>query len=142
MEDVVSLSEDFKKKMAVFISIKENDKLVVADGNLYIDNNSLYIQPLTRWWYGQGRITTMIMIQNELDTYSSFINFVRGAYLNKNTIASHYAKLHEIHTHHIDIVNGIISGLTHLKKTYSECTIMTDKLNIEISKLNHLPKII
>ena len=70
MSDVLSLSDDFQNKFSVLTNLEPGEKLTVYEGRLHKDSNSVYLQPITRWWEGQGRERNLNFIENEAEFWA------------------------------------------------------------------------
>lgn len=141
MSDVLSLSDDFQNKFAVLTNLELGEKLTVYEGTLYKDANSVYIQPITRWWEGQGRERNLNFIENEVDAYISFLNFVRGAYYSYKCAYREKNQLLNVYIEHYEVIENIVKGLLVLTQTYKDSPEIESSLGKITKKLNHIPKI-
>ena len=141
MSDVISLSDDFQNKFSVLKNLEPYEKLTVYEGCLCKDSNSTYVQPFTRWWGGQSREMTVDYIKNEIETYMSFLNFVRGAYYSSKCAQREKSQLLSIYEEHYIVIENTVKGLLVLVTTYKDSPDIENLLGKIIKKLNHIPKL-
>lgn len=141
MSDVFCLSEEFQQKFAVLINLEDGEKLSLYDNRLHKDTNSSYLQPITRWWSNQGRSNIVEYIKNELETYLSFLEFVRGAHYSSKCAPRERTQLFTIYNNHLNIVKNIIQGINTVIRTYSNSVNIVNELNKMIQKLTYIPKL-
>jgi len=141
MSDVLSLSDDFQNKFSVLTNLEPGEKLTVYEGRLHKDSNSLYLQPITRWWEGQGRERNLNFIENEVDAYVSFLNFVRGAYYSSKCAYREKSQLLNVYREHYQVIENIVKGLLVLTTTYQDSPNIETSLGKITKKLNNIPKI-
>lgn len=124
---IVELDKTFeiqKKKLNLFFSIKEGDKIMedANGGVLYIEPPS-YLQSIKRWWYGENRTSTF----NHLDHY--FVEFIRFLDSILNIINErNKSKVSPLGYAVCKYINEIIPGIDVLKKTYPNYTQLHDKI--------------
>jgi hypothetical protein len=141
MSDVLSLSDDFQNKFAVLTNLELGEKLTVYEGRLHKDANSVYLQPITRWWDGQGRETNLHFIEKEIEAYISFLNFVRGAYYSSKCAYREKSQLVNVYREHYEVIENIVKGLLVLAQTYKDSPEIESSLGKITKKLNHIQKI-
>ena len=124
---IVELEKTFqlqKKKLNLFLSIKEGDKIMEdTEGQvLYLEPPS-YFQSIKRWWYGENKTRTF----DHLDCY--FIEFMRFLDSILNFINErNKSKVSPLGLAVCKYINAIIPGIHVLKKTYPNYTQLHDKI--------------
>jgi hypothetical protein len=141
MSDVLSLSDDFQNKFAILSNLELGEKLTIYGGRLHKDTNSGYLQPITRWWDGQGRERILNFIEEEIDAYTSYLNFVRGAYYSSKCAYREKSQLLNVYREHYEVIENIVKGLLVLSQTYQDSPDIETSLGKITKKLNHIPKI-
>lgn len=141
MSDVISLSDDFQDKFSVLTNLQSGEKLVIQNSILHKDSNSTYLQPFTRWWGNQGRNNIIDYIQSEIETYISFLNFVRGAHFSSKCAPREKTQLLHVYEENMTFINEIINGMQALKVTYESSIDIVTNFSFLIEKLTHIPKL-
>lgn len=98
---------------------KENDKIMIWDNKIYIDNYDWYYQPIIRFITGQSRITIQTYISKEFNAYiSNILNVINKikTYLPKTH--DKYNSLNELLDRNIIFILKILPGLKLLRKSY------------------------
>lgn len=141
MSDVISLSDDFQEKFSVLTNLKSGEKLIIENSMLHKDSTSTYLQPFTRWWGNQGRNNIIDYIQSEIETYISFLNFVRGAHFSSKCAPREKTQLLHVYEENMTFINEIINGMQALKVTYESSIDIVTNFSFLIEKLTHIPKL-
>jgi len=100
---------------------KENDKIMIWDNKIYIDNYEWYYQPFIRFITGQSRITIQTYMGNEFNAYiTNILNIITKikAYLPKTH--DKYSLLNDLLNRNIALITKILPGLKLLRKSYEE----------------------
>ncbi len=124
LEDLETEYEKQKNKLDIFISMKENDKLMenTSQKVLYIEPPG-YFQFLKRWWYGEDKQTTF----NHLDKYfTSFIRFLDNilGFVKTDNIINILPLGNKV----CKFINCIIPGIHVLKATYPNYIELHNKI--------------
>ena len=141
MSDVIGLSDDFQKKFSVLVNLEVGEKLAIYEGCLCKDASSTYVQPITRWWGNQGRENNIKYIDNEIESYTNYLRFVRGAHFSVKCAQRDREHLLRVYNEHTVFIETIIKGLEILKQTYSDSSNIVKKLEALVKKLKHIPKL-
>lgn len=141
ISDVTALSDDFITKFQVITDLKENEKLIIYDEKIYLDNNFKMLQPFTRWWNNYNRNQVVHFIKEEMSTYLSFLEFVREAYKDVKTSRHYSNELYNIYKKHLQFIGLFIKGINAMMVTYKDDEDIVDKLKKINEYLNYIPKI-
>lgn len=115
--------------LQIIKQIKENDKLALikdlGSQTISVDNNG-YLTPITRWYNGYNRSSTIEYLENltiKIENISKFLN--EGSHITQNKLLSKNLEDSKI-------------GFENLKKTYENDSINFAKINIIIEKLENI----
>ena len=132
--------------MKIISEIKDSDKLLTNSTCLEIDTR--YIQSIQRWWYDDGRDSTLIKIGDIIDRIFEYIdkNYTSNNTENKNNNFDE-DKSHLFQRIHRSLLNSI-RGLENLKSTYkndiktiSQIDLINEKINIRVERMSAKIKI-
>ena len=123
---------EFKKKINVFLTLQEGDKLY-KDHNtdiLFIDNYTNF-QFLRRWWYGESREKTFIYIDTLFTDFIKYLDKIL-AFIRTHMFSSVIEKLSK---QICEYILKIIEGLHNLKLTYITEPKLVNKISAIIMTL-------
>lgn len=116
--------------------IKKNDKLTTTGEKIGIDNSGT-LQPVVRYYYGEGRDATMSHIEKLSEQIFTFLNkTIKVARQNKNIVFSVHQKSdinNQLRQLWLEL-SGAIKGLENLKITYSNDASTESRIEQVIDK--------
>ena len=139
MTDVYSLSEDFTEKFEVICDMMEGDKLILEEDKLIKDECSSFTQPFTRWWNNQNRYDIIQYIEEQVDSYLSFLKFVYGAHKSQKTPGKERRQLLNIYKKHKNFIAEMVKGLESMGMTYGNTEDISTRITKVINNLQYLP---
>lgn len=139
MSDVFSLSDDFKEKFEVLCTIQEGEKLMLCEGKLLKDDSMRIAQPFTRWWNNQNRYDIITQLEEDFESYLSFLKFVWGAHKSPKTAPREKRQLLNMYKVHKSMISKIVTGIGCMSITYANTTDIHNRLASLIKDLRYLP---
>lgn len=139
MSDVFSLSDDFKEKFEVLCTIQEGEKLILCEGKLLKDDSMRITQPFTRWWNNQNRYDIISQLEEDFESYLSFLKFVWGAHKSQKTAMRERRQLLNMYKVHKSLISKIVTGIGCISITYADTTDINNRLAQLIKDLRYLP---
>lgn len=100
--------------------IKQNDKLIIVNKILHVDNR--YLQPVFRWYSADNRYDTIDFITNVINEGIEFSRTLEHPIFNVDTIKE-------------ELTNAI-NGLDKLSATYKLDNLVIAKIDILKEKIN------
>lgn len=142
--------EEILLNLNIISQIRENEKLCCPNNeNLAIDTSSSYFQPLQRYWRGDSRCKTIEIITKVIDDTLTFTDKTLNNEINTDKNNKYFAEdnSHLLHRFLLNMQTAI-KGLENLRITYtndipmqSKITLLIEKLQMRVSKINGLLKI-
>ena len=111
--------------LKVISKIDNNSKIIIRNGNIYIDNANPWYQFAKRWMFGDDRYGTIQFIKTIIQTSFNYSNTLSLKY--KNSQDKHTLSILE--TMKSDFTNSMV-GIEKLKQTYNEDLVMVSNLEI------------
>ena len=123
---------ELKKKMNVFLTLKEGDKIYKDHDTdiLYVDNYT-NLQFLRRWWYGESREKTYIYIDTLFTHFIKYLDKIL-AFIRTHMFSDVIEKLSK---QICEYILEIIEGLHNLKLTYPNEPKLVNKISAIIMTL-------
>lgn len=118
MDDEIN-TEDIILNLKMIAKIKQNDKMIVINGIIGIDNR--LAQPLRRWYTADNRDHTITFITNVVNVALFLCNNIDGQICDKDTIKNE--------------LQGIIPGLDNMSATYKTDNLMVAKIELLKDKI-------
>ena len=124
---IVELEKTFqlqKKKLNLFLSIKEGDKIMEDTGKhvLYLEPPS-YFQSIKRWWYGENKTRTFDHLDCYFVKFTRFLDNILAIINDRNKSA-----ISPLGYSVCKYINEIIPGIHVLKLTYPNYTKLHNKI--------------
>ena len=63
-----------KNRLIVLSQVKDNDKIIIWDNKIYIDETPIVLQPFTRYITGQSRYNIQLFLHNQFKEYSAILS--------------------------------------------------------------------
>ena len=107
---------DYEKKLSIIEKLEEGDKLARSnDKNYFIHGkNEWFVQP-RRWWTSQGRKMTFQHLDEDFSEFMKYLDEIL-----QSLIFVYENRYKDLAKNIRKFVDGIITGLYNLKKTYPE----------------------
>lgn len=123
--------EENKKRLTIFIDLKEGEKLGRVEENIEDEKTYTYYkevayrgQWVARWWYGEGRGKTIKYLDEDFTEFCKFLDEM----IDKSSVDP-FCNYVKITKDTRDFINNILPGLNNLKKTYNDCVEMVAKVD-------------
>ena len=111
--------------LKVISKIDTNSKIIIRNGNIYIDDTKAWYQFAKRWLLGDDRYGTIQFIKTIIQTafnYSSSLGMKYKTLQDKNSLI--------ILEHITDDFKNSLNGIEKLKQTYNDDLVMVSNLEI------------
>ena len=111
--------------LKVISKIDTNSKIIIRNGNIYIDDTKAWYQFAKRWLLGDDRYGTIQFIKTIIQTafnYSSSLGMKYKTLQDKNSLV--------ILEHITDDFKNSLNGIEKLKQTYNDDLVMVSNLEI------------
>ena len=128
-------SNEYVDKFMIIKNIEENEKLIIKEDKLYLDDNYPLIQTFTRWWNNHNRIDICKKLDEMFKNYFIFLEMINEAIKNNNDLVEVY-QVRLIEAKHDNFNKNLISGLNNMKSTYFDCQSSYFILDNIINQLN------
>ena len=128
-------SNEYVDKFMIIKNIEENEKLIIKEDKLYLDDNYPLIQTFTRWWNNHNRIDICKKLDEMFKNYFIFLEMINEAIKNNNDLVEVY-QVRLIEAKHDKFNKNLISGLNNMKSTYFDCQSSYFILDNIINQLN------
>lgn len=131
---IENTSDNYLNKFGSLKLLKVNEKLIIHNNILYLDESYSFIQPFKRWLTSQNRITICNYLKNEFDNYFIFLKMLDTSLDSETEIVNKY-KIRNIMSKHENLNKEIVDGLNNLSVTYIEYSDGIKNINNIISNL-------
>lgn len=111
--------------LKVISKIDTHSKIIIRNGNIYIDDSKVWYQSIKRWCFGDDRYGTIQFIKTIIQTAFTYSNNLTLKY-KTNQDKSVLSILENMKK---DFENGL-RGIEKLKETYNEDLVMVSNLEI------------
>ena len=109
-----------KNRLIELSNIKENDKIIIWDNKIYLDEIPTVIQFITRYITGQSRYNIQLFLHNQFKEYSVILNKIEKCCKVLPETHPKYQLLWQLVFTNINFINKILPGLYHIKKYYHD----------------------
>ena len=119
--------EKFQNEFGILKELKNGDKVGFDDSNNIYISVSSYIQGLTRWFYSQKRDEVFRKLDDSIQDYLLYLQYVDDVYTN--TTSLHYANIvKQVITRISSLSTSIINALDILRTTYQDDNDIIQKI--------------
>ena len=109
-----------KNRLIELSNIKENDKIIIWDNKIYLDEIPTVIQFITRYITGQSRYNIQLFLHNQFKEYSGILSKIEKCCKVLPKTHPKYQLLWQLVTTNIHFIDKILPGLYHIKKYYHD----------------------
>lgn len=118
--------------LKVFSKIKKNEKLIINDNILNVDDR--FFQPLRRWFSNDDRVRVVEHIQKIYNDCFKYYNYANNNYILPSDISIEDNK--QFKNRLIFEIKNSLKGLDNIKYTYRDDTVMSSKIDLLLDKSN------
>ena len=109
-----------KNRLIELSHVKDNDKIIIWDNKIYLDETPILIQPFTRYITGQSRYYIQLFLHNQFKEYSAILSKIEKCCKVLPEKHPKYQLLWQLVETNIFFINKILPGLYHIKKYYHD----------------------
>ena len=141
--------EEILLNLNILSQIRENEKISCDKESIAIDTSMGITQPFQRFFRGDSRERTIIMVTKIIEDSLKFTDNILNAEIEDNKNTTYFAETNSslLHRFLLNMQNAI-RGLENLRITYntdipmqSKVNLLVEKLQMRVEKINRLLKI-